>query len=124
MKFLRYVYGLLLSLPFVVSCSETGCIEEENYIEYGRKITIQATQEEREMESRTILQEDLSVFWNPGDEISLFFMRGENGGNRVMPIFGRFIPIPRRMSARIIRWWLPCLMCNAQSRSRLPMTSF
>lgn len=82
MKFLRYVYGLLLSLPFVVSCSETGCIEEENYIEYGRKITIQATQEEREMESRTILQEDLSVFWNPGDEISLFFMRGENGGNK------------------------------------------
>lgn len=81
MKIMRYVYGLLLSLPFVVSCSETEGILETNDAPYWkREIVIEAAQEGYAVETRTTRQEDGSVFWNPADEISLFFMRGENGG--------------------------------------------
>lgn len=34
-------------------------------------------------ETRTVLQEDLSVWWSPGDEISLFVGSGENGGYKL-----------------------------------------
>ncbi|MBO5350401.1 MAG: Ig-like domain-containing protein [Alistipes sp.] len=75
------MYGLLLSLPFVVSCSETEGILETNDVPYWkREIVIEAAQEGYAVETRTTRQEDGSVFWNPADEISLFFMRGENGG--------------------------------------------
>lgn len=82
MRIPKYLYGLFLSLCFVVSCSEAEGIQEANYIESGQTITIEAAQEGYASETRTIRQEDGSVFWNPGDEISLFFMRGENGGNK------------------------------------------
>lgn len=78
---MRYVYGLLLSLPFVVSCSETEGILETNDVPYWKRdLVIEATREGHESETRTIRQEDGAVYWNPADEISLFFMRGENGG--------------------------------------------
>lgn len=78
---MRYVYGLLLSLPFVVSCSETERIFETNDVPYWKRdLVIEATREGHESETRTIRQEDGAVYWNPADEISLFFMRGENGG--------------------------------------------
>ena len=81
---MRYAYGLLLSLPFVVSCSESDGILETNDVPYWKRdLVIEATREGSESETRTIRQEDDgSVFWNPGDEISLFFMRGENGGSK------------------------------------------
>lgn len=83
MKIMRYVYGLLLSLPFVVSCSETDGILETNDVPYWKRdLVIEATREGNESDTRTTLQEDGSVLWNPGDEISLFFMRGENGGSK------------------------------------------
>ncbi len=78
---MRYVYGLLLSLPFFVSCSETEGILETNDVPYWKRdLVIEATREGNESDTRTTLQEDGSVLWNPADEISLFFMRGENGG--------------------------------------------
>lgn len=78
---MRYVYGLLLSLPFVVSCSEADGIFETSDVPYWKRdLVIEATREGSESETRTTLQEDGSVLWNPADEISLFFMRGENGG--------------------------------------------
>ena len=78
---MRYVYGFLLSLPFVVSCSETEGIFETNDVPYWKRdLVIEATREGHESETRTIRQEDGAVYWNPADEISLFFMRGENGG--------------------------------------------
>ncbi len=81
MKIMRYVYGLLLSLPFFVSCSETEGILETNDVPYWKRdLVIEATREGNESDTRTTLQEDGSVLWNPADEISLFFMRGENGG--------------------------------------------
>lgn len=81
MKIMRYVYGLLLSLPFVVSCSETEGMLETNDVPYWKRdLVIEATREGNESDTRTTLQEDGSVLWNPADEISLFFMRGENGG--------------------------------------------
>lgn len=82
MRIPKYLYGLFLSLCFVVSCSEAEGIQEANYIESGQTITIEAAQEGYASETRTIRQEDGSVFWNPGDEISLFFMGGANGGNK------------------------------------------
>ena len=78
---MRYVYGLVLSLPFVVSCSEMDGIFETKDVPYWkREVVIEAAQEGYAIETRTTRQEDGSVFWNPADEISLFFMRGENGG--------------------------------------------
>lgn len=82
MRIPNYLYGLLLSLLFVVSCSEADGVDEANQIYGGQMITIEAQQEGYIAESRTIRQEDGSVFWNPGDEISLFFMGGANGGNK------------------------------------------
>lgn len=82
MRIPNYLYGLLLSPLFAVSCSEADGVDEANHIEYSQTITIEASQEGYTSESRTIRQEDGSVFWNPSDEISLFFMSGENGGNK------------------------------------------
>ena len=45
-------------------------------------VIIEASQEAYNSETRTTLQADGSVYWNPNDEISLFFINGDNGGNK------------------------------------------
>lgn len=80
MKTMKYVCGLLLGLLLIVSCSKST--ELANDPTQGQQWVIEASQEGYASESRTIRQEDGAVYWHPGDEISLFFMRGENGGDK------------------------------------------
>lgn len=80
MKTMKYVCGLLLGLLLIVSCSKST--ELANDTTQGQQWVIEASQEGYASESRTIRQEDGAVYWHPGDEISLFFMRGENGGDK------------------------------------------
>ncbi len=80
------MFGLLLSLSIAVSCSETEESLDSSHhgkdSESGEVLIIEASQESHKAETRTTLQTDGSVFWNPADQISLFFISGENGGNR------------------------------------------
>ncbi len=81
----KYTSILLMSALFVVA----GCTMEEPFVEddldnqtVGKEITIQATRED-DPETRTVRDEsDGSVWWTPGDAISLFYGSGTNGGSK------------------------------------------
>ena len=84
MKTLKTLFRLFLSLSIVVSCSKSQDVADiintnSNIEEFT---IIEASQEVYHSGTRTTLQEDGSVFWNPSDEISLFFINGKNGGNK------------------------------------------
>ena len=83
-RVMKRVNGLL---QFVLSLSlVTSCVESDEAVDLTsmprQTITIEASQEARRVETRTTLQTDGSVFWNPSDEISLFFNSGTNGGDK------------------------------------------
>ena len=81
MKKMNRLLQLVLSLSLVTSCIESD--EAVDLTSMPRQtITIEASQEARRVETRTTLQTDGSVFWNPSDEISLFFNSGTNGGDK------------------------------------------
>lgn len=86
MKKMQFVFMLLASLSTAVSCSESEISSDLTNAnikdEIGKVIVIEASQEVYNSDTRTILQPDGSVYWNPGDEISVFFINGENGGNK------------------------------------------
>lgn len=81
MKSVKSLFHSLLGL-----CLVTSCIESDEAVDLTsmprQTITIEASQEARRVETRTTLQTDGSVFWNPSDEISLFFNSGTNGGDK------------------------------------------
>ena len=81
MKRINRLLQFVLSLSLVTSCVESD--EAVDLTSMPRQtITIEASQETRRVETRTTLQTDGSVFWNPSDEISLFFNSGTNGGDK------------------------------------------
>ncbi len=80
----KYIGILLMSVLFIVA----GCTMEESFIQEeqneqttGKEITIQAVRED-DSETRTVLESDGSVWWTPGDAISLFYGSGTNGGSK------------------------------------------
>ena len=70
----------VLNLCFITSCVEYQDAVSSTII--PDEIIIEATQEGRKVETRTTLQNDGSVYWNPNDEISVFFNQGERGGSK------------------------------------------
>ena len=81
MKQVKFVSGLLLSLLLVASCSKIEDIDTINIAQDGGDLlVIEASAESYDSQTKTIRQEDGSVYWNPNDEISLFFIDGEDGG--------------------------------------------
>ena len=68
-------------VPFLmlaaVSCTFEVAVEEPVRLE--KEITITATS--GELDTRTVREADGAVLWNPGDQISLFYGSGENGGS-------------------------------------------
>ena len=81
MRRVERLFKTLLGMSLAVSCTEYNEVMDLTTLP-SETITIVASQEERKVETRTTLQSDGSVFWNPNDEISLFFNGGENGGNK------------------------------------------
>ena len=84
MSKIKYFAGLIfvLGLLFVVSCTkdEASLVSNSNLLQ-GQTLVIEAVREDNDsIGTRTIRQDDGSVYWNPGDEISLFFMSGKDGG--------------------------------------------
>lgn len=61
----------------ILACTR---IEEEPEVGSLTELTITAYKEIDE--TKTSQQTDGSVFWSPGDAVSLFFRSGENGGNK------------------------------------------
>ena len=77
--------GILLLSAFSVF---TGCTMEETLLQdertdqsNGKEITIRATREGYP-ETRTVRNADGSVWWTPGDAISLFYGSGTDGGSK------------------------------------------
>lgn len=64
MKKITYISALVLAL--------TACTAEPIVKEYGRPVTIEASIAENDL-TKTIIQEGTGVYWEPGDEIKLFF---------------------------------------------------
>ena len=48
----------------------------------GEKVTLSASREDLSSGTKTLLQSDLSVWWNTGEEISVFYGSGTNGGSQ------------------------------------------
>ena len=64
MKKIAYISALVLAL--------TACTAEPIVKEYGRPVTIEASIAENGL-TKTIIQEGTGVYWEPGDEVKLFF---------------------------------------------------
>ena len=82
-KSLRPV-ALLLAVG--VGLAVPGCqLEEMPQAELGLRetlLTIQATYQDPESETKTVLHSDAHVYWVPGDAISLFYGSGTAGGSK------------------------------------------
>lgn len=76
MKKTLFIIGLGLTL---LACSR---MEKEQESEQIVSEEICFTAYANEVETKTERQSDGSVFWNPGDAVSLFFNQGDHGGNR------------------------------------------
>lgn len=76
MKRSLFLLGLGLTL---LACSR---MELEQDLEQTINEEICFTAYSNDVETKTERQSDGSVFWNPGDAVSLFFNQGDNGGNR------------------------------------------
>lgn len=79
------LYIFLIGAVSLVSCTEetiSECIKENPFEDTANLILIEASNEADSHDTKTTLQEDGSVFWNPNDRISLFFIDGDNGGNK------------------------------------------
>ena len=75
MKKIIFAGAMILSL---LACNR---IEEEQPEQFQRKeLTVTAFRADND--TKTARQSDGSVYWSPGDAISLFFRSGENGGSK------------------------------------------
>ena len=74
---------LLSAFSMIAGCTmeEAFIKDEQNNTSNGKEITIQAVRED-DSETRTVLESDGSVWWTPGDAISLFYGSGTNGGSK------------------------------------------
>lgn len=61
----------------------TGCVKEIEQQQPQEELHEVVFHAGWEPETKTVLQEDGSVWWSPGDEISLFVGNGENGGYKL-----------------------------------------
>ena len=70
-----------LIIPFLlVGCARVNEVEELQQLEGLHEVVFHAGWEP---ETRTVLQGDGSVWWSPGDEISLFIDKGSDGGYKL-----------------------------------------
>lgn len=74
----RFILILVLGL-MSIACSRLNIVEEQNDIQ-GEELCFTAYL--KDMETRTVRQENGDVFWSPGDAVSLFFNKGDKGGDR------------------------------------------
>lgn len=75
MRLSRYIQ---LSIIIIAILLLPGCMKEQEDPNIGlNEVILKAGWEH---ETKTVLQEDGSVFWSPGDEISVFVGDGNNGG--------------------------------------------
>ena len=81
MKFIKVVTIATVSAVLIVSCTITepeGV--EANPAALQQEITITASF--GEPDTRTVREADGSVLWSPGDEISVFYGSGTDGGSK------------------------------------------
>lgn len=71
--------GLAALLPF--SCTQEWEEEGARQIKAGDRITITGVNEEFEGAKTSLLENPRQILWSPGDQISLFFGPGTNGGS-------------------------------------------
>ncbi|MDE6384074.1 MAG: fimbrillin family protein [Paramuribaculum sp.] len=79
---------MIKSLKYLaLSCAALSCFscdneDFDNYAGTGVEITLTATREGAGADSRTVRLPDGSVRWVPGDEISVFYNSGTDGGSK------------------------------------------
>lgn len=83
MRCYRFLWGALSSLILISSCENK--IENTGLVEEDQTITIQASIADAMPEgtqTKTIFDENsYKVYWSPGDQISLFYGSGSDGGS-------------------------------------------
>ena len=71
---------------FAAIISFSGCqfdkLTPNEVSQREQKITIEATYEQPEMDTKTVRDGNAKIYWTPGDAISLFFGSGTNGGSK------------------------------------------
>ena len=76
----------LVMIAIVLSTVSTGCVREQLQDESIEELHEVVFHAGWDAETKTALQEDGSVFWSQGDEISLFVGNGGNGGYKLTSI--------------------------------------
>ena len=70
-------------MTVTMSCSVDKETPAEDVIQSGQlTITASFAEEDGDDDTRTALQESGSVWWNPGDALSVFYGSGSNGGSK------------------------------------------
>lgn len=85
MRRVGFIAIFALTLMAMFSCDRESESEGKDLVDNVQVVTITAVREGYEGVdgiTKTVRQEDGSVFWNGNDKISLFYGAGENGGNR------------------------------------------
>ena len=78
---------LFALIVFILSTILLGCVKEnDNGLQDQENLHEVVFHAGWATETKTVLQEDGSVWWNPGDEISLFVGNGNNGGYKLTSI--------------------------------------
>ena len=70
-----------VAILFISSCQFDNLAPNE-VSQREQKITIEATYEQPEMDTKTVRDGNAKIYWTPGDAISLFFGSGTNGGSK------------------------------------------
>lgn len=81
MKRFNIYLGVLFSL--IISVIIVGCVKNDNAPLDQEGLHEVVFHAGWAPETKTVLQEDGSVWWSPGDEISLFVGNGDNGGYKL-----------------------------------------
>lgn len=81
MKLFGKALNLILSLSVLISCTKDEVELFNSEIGTQQTIVIEAFREDHSPETKTVLSGQ-DVYWCPNDEISLFFISGDNGGSK------------------------------------------
>ena len=83
-KSLRASILLGFAAIFSFSSCQYDNLEPNRVYQRDQKVTIEATYEQPEMETKTVRDDNAKIYWTPGDAISLFFGSGTDGGSKFL----------------------------------------
>ena len=79
---LRSSVLLVITVALLLSGCQHDNLAPNGVFQREQRITIEATYEQPEMDTKTVRDDNAKIYWIPGDAISLFFGSGTDGGSK------------------------------------------